>query len=772
MTAELETQVVTRPHPLAPLAAFRQFIAVRLVPLADGKTDKLPLTPAGELTPKGEGGAHNPAYWMSWAEAHALATRLGPGHTVGFVITKDCGVACLDIDGCIQPDGTYTPIVHELAAQLGPHVVWELSQSGRGLHLWMRATLPAHRKKNIPLGLEFYSELRFIALGQPFAGDMDEPCPGALAVAARYFPPNEGAATVPHEGPVPEWRGPADDDELLRRAMQSSSKQGMFGGQDTRVDFADLWNANEDALRRRWPDPNGGYDASAADGALAAHLAFWTGKDVARIERLMRRSALAREKWDARSDYLVDRTIVGACAKSRDVLVDKPSAVEEPAEVVRERALSTAAAATVTPPGPQSLHDVLTRLGMDAARRLPAELGLVQAVLEPTGIRVRFDRFVGREIVTWAGLPASVGPRPLEPDDLLFMRRHLEGPCNFKKIGADLMADAVRLEGRANEYDSAQEWLAGLPAWDGECRIDSFASRHFGVPDDAYARAVGRYLWTAVAGRVLQPGVKADSAPVLVGPQGIRKSSAIAALAPTVETFGELDLAATREDRIRLMRGKLIVELPELAGLSRRESEEVKAFLSSQHDEYIEKFQSISRAHPRRCVFFGSTNEPAFLSDATGNRRWLPLEVSRPIDVDALRRERDQLWAEGAHLFKRHGVMCEGLDALSSERAVAHTATDPWEGPVAAWLSEQVALSARGSHVVSALESTVKGAPAVTAAKVLELALHVPRVQATPAMARRVAHSLRRAGWDSRTVRLPGLDRPVTRFTPATGGET
>ncbi|MGN6525806.1 MAG: phage NrS-1 polymerase family protein [Burkholderiaceae bacterium] len=755
--------------PLAPLAALRQFIAIRFVPLDEGKTDKLPLTPQGTLTPKGQGGAHNPAYWQSWAEAHALATRLGPGHGVGFVMQESNGLFCIDIDNCVLPGGGYTQIVHDLAAQLGPHVVWELSQSGRGLHLWMRATLPEHRKKNVPLGLEGYTGKRFIALGTAFHGDMDEPCPGALAVAARYFPPNEGAATVPQEGPVPEWRGPADDDELLRRAMQSSSKRGMFGGQDTRVDFADLWNANEDALRKRWPDPNGGYDASSADAALAAHLAFWTGKDVARIERLMRRSALAREKWDSRSDYLVDRTIVGACAKSRDVLVDNRSAAEsDPPELVRERALSTAAAATVAPPGPQSLRDALSRLGMSTERRLPAELGLVQAVLEPTGIRVRFDRFLGREIVTWAGLPGCGGPRPLEPDDLLFMRRHLEGPCNFKKVGADLMADAVRLEGRANEYDSAQEWLAGLPAWDGVPRVDAFVSRHFGVPDDAYSRVAGRYFWTAAAGRVLQPGVKADAALVLVGAQGMRKSTAIAALAPTVETFGELDLAASREDRIRLMRGKLIVELPELAGLSRREVEEIKAFLSSQHDEYVEKFQPLSRAHPRRCVFVGSTNESAFLVDATGNRRWLPVEVVRPIDVDALRCERDQLWAEGGHLFRQHGVMCEGLDTLSGERAAAHTAADPWDAPVQAWLSDQVALSARGVHAQSALERTAKGNPAVSATKVLELALHVPRAQATPALARRVGHAMRRAGWDSRTVRLNGADRPVTRFMPVT----
>ncbi|MDE2202714.1 MAG: hypothetical protein KGJ38_08300 [Burkholderiaceae bacterium] len=303
--------------PLAPLAAVRQFIAVRFEPLPEGRTNKLPLDPSGRVAD-----AHNPANWMSWAEAHALATRLGAGHGIGFVLTAGCGFVCLDLDGCIGPDGQYTQIVHDIAAQLGPHVAWELSQSRRGLHLWMRGTLGAHAKKNTAVHAELYSELRFIALGTPFAGDMDAPCPGLAAVAARYFPLDQAAGAVPEEGPVPEWRGPADDDDLIRRAMRSTSKTGLFGGTGTVVNFSDLWTANADALRARWPDPNGIYDQSSADAALAAHLAFWTGKDVARIERLMRRSALVRDKWDDRSDYLVARTITGACARCTEVLSD------------------------------------------------------------------------------------------------------------------------------------------------------------------------------------------------------------------------------------------------------------------------------------------------------------------------------------------------------------------------------------------------------------------------------------------------------------------
>ncbi|MDO9009133.1 MAG: phage/plasmid primase, P4 family, partial [Thiobacillus sp.] len=94
-----------------------------------------------------------------------------------------------------------------------------------------------------------------------------------------------------------------------------------------KASFADLWTANVEALGRTYPAEGRPYDASSADAALAQCLSFWTGKDCGRIDRLMRQSALNRDKWE-RADYL-PRTILGAVARQEEVLTDRaPVAVQ------------------------------------------------------------------------------------------------------------------------------------------------------------------------------------------------------------------------------------------------------------------------------------------------------------------------------------------------------------------------------------------------------------------------------------------------------------
>lgn len=310
--------------PLAPLRAWRQWIVVRLVPMDGGKTNKLPLNP-NSLEPAD---AHTPTNWLDYTTAVAVAAAAGAGHTVGFVLTAADPFWCLDIDSCLQADGSWSPLALSLCAAL-PGTAIEVSQSGRGLHVWGQGPVPPHRRKNTDLRIELYDSLRFIAIGRPGAtGDMTQPCAAIGAVVAAYFPPdgNAESVSVDDTGPCAEWNGPADDDELLRRAFASTSARKAFGGAGV-ASFADLWDARAEVLAQAFPPDQGSmepYDASSADAALAQHLAFWTGRDVGRIERLMRRSALARPKWDQRSDYLVARTIRGACGRQRDVLRDPP----------------------------------------------------------------------------------------------------------------------------------------------------------------------------------------------------------------------------------------------------------------------------------------------------------------------------------------------------------------------------------------------------------------------------------------------------------------
>lgn len=310
--------LTTLPAAFAAMAQYPQFILYKLVPSATkpGKMDKLPVDwCTGQLPPKGEGGA---AIWTTFANVAAVAPLYGPGYGVGFSFAESDPFWFLDIDNCLidTPTPHWSDVAMEICAAL-PGCAIEISQSGRGLHLFGTGTVPDHSCKNIPLGLEFYTEGRFVALtGIGATGNCTTDHTAALpGIVQRYFPTDPSTSITPADwttAPCPEWRGPADDQELIRRMM--ASHRNPFSG---KASVQDLWTRNVEALARTYPSSTGDpYDGSSADMALASHLAFWTGRDCDRIERLMRMSGLKRDKYD-REDYLRERTIpaaVGGCA--------------------------------------------------------------------------------------------------------------------------------------------------------------------------------------------------------------------------------------------------------------------------------------------------------------------------------------------------------------------------------------------------------------------------------------------------------------------------
>ncbi|UHL65570.1 virulence-associated E family protein [Paralcaligenes sp. KSB-10] len=230
--------------------------------------------------------------------------------------------------------------------------------------------------------------------------------------------------------------------------------------------------------------------------------------------------------------------------------------------------------------------------------------------------------------------------RAFEDTDYTQLRITLEhGPTGFKPISNLMMKDAAKLVAKENQFDSAQQWLNGL-AHDGTPRVEGFMARYFGTEDTPYMRAVGLYLWTAMAGRIMEPGIKADMVPILVGPQGAGKSTGVAAMVPGGDLFAELNLADKDADQARLLRGKLLAEISELRGLRTRELEAIKAFITRTHEQWVPKFEEFATAYARRCVFIGTTNQDEFLADETGNRRWLPARVG-VVDVQALQRDHD-----------------------------------------------------------------------------------------------------------------------------------
>lgn len=308
--------MLTLPGAFAAMAAYRQFIVYKTIP-GPKKAIKFPCDfRTGDVV-----SAHDSQVWTDAGTAIAAAVNLGQPYGVAFVFTELDPFWFLDIDNCLQADGNWSPIAVQLCQYFAGAAV-EVSHSGRGLHIFGSGRPPAHKCRRDDLGLEFYTEGRFVALtGTGAVGDAAADFTHVLpAFVEAYFKPTAGDLRQAQwsDGPVPEWNGPKDDAELLRRALRSKSADSAFG---TRASFADLFECNVPALCEAFPDPINGYNASQADAALAQHLAFWTGCDCERIARIMRTSGLNREKWE-REDYL-PRTIGNAVALQGAVLMDK-----------------------------------------------------------------------------------------------------------------------------------------------------------------------------------------------------------------------------------------------------------------------------------------------------------------------------------------------------------------------------------------------------------------------------------------------------------------
>lgn len=313
---------------------------------------------------------------------------------------------------------------------------------------------------------------------------------------------------------------------------------------------------------------------------------------------------------------------------------------------------------------------------------LATKNNVMMALLRPDicGFNLGYDKFQAEVMVIEDG---AEGWRSLKDTDYTKICLRLESG-GVQNINKELIRDAIAHVSELNAFDSAQRWLNSLH-WDGISRIERSLSVYFGAADTPYTRAVGLYLWTGLAGRTTEPGVKCDMVPVAVGEQGMRKSSAVAAIVPDAAFYIAIDLGGKDDELARLMRGKMVVELDELKGLGTRDSEHIKSLISRRFEEWIPKYREMNTRYFRRSFFFGTSNKDDFLADETGNRRWLPFRCGM-CDPDAIARDRDQLWAEAREQFNTHGVLHRDAELLAKAEHESFVESDEWDTAVRHWL--------------------------------------------------------------------------------------
>lgn len=208
---------------------------------------------------------------------------------------------------------------------------------------------------------------------------------------------------------------------------------------------------------------------------------------------------------------------------------------------------------------------------------------------------------------------------------------------------------AVELVAQMNGFHPVREYLASV-TWDGVPRLDDWLSDYLGVARSEYTALVGRWFLMAMAARVHRPGIKFDYCLVLEGSQGLRKSTALRVLAG--DWFSDTELDLTNKDAMSSIRGKWLHEFAEMGSLARAENTRQKSFLSRQVDEFRPTYARREIRCPRQLVFAGTTNDWMWNKDATGGRRFWPVEVRGEIDTEGLAAARDQLLAEADHRFR------------------------------------------------------------------------------------------------------------------------
>jgi predicted P-loop ATPase len=268
---------------------------------------------------------------------------------------------------------------------------------------------------------------------------------------------------------------------------------------------------------------------------------------------------------------------------------------------------------------------------------------------------VRYDEFSRRMELTRAPVwrpEAATGDLWTDDDDVS-LQAWLQS-VSVDVRARNCVADSVGVVARENHYHPVRDYLKGLK-WDGTWRLGLWLKQHLGATGEpAYLEAIGRRFMVSAVARVMRPGCKVDHTLVLEGAQGLRKSTVAETLAVRPDWFVDrMPTDLNSADAAAQLAGHWIVELAELASLRGVSSiETVKAFLTRKEDTYRPPFGRRPVTCARQCVFIGTTNEGQFLRDRTGNRRFWPVHCERA-DIEALARDRDQLWAEAFMLHSQ-----------------------------------------------------------------------------------------------------------------------
>jgi putative DNA primase/helicase len=340
--------------------------------------------------------------------------------------------------------------------------------------------------------------------------------------------------------------------------------------------------------------------------------------------------------------------------------------------------------------------------------------------------KIWWDSFRERIYHSMRGAPQEWGDM-----DSMQITAYIQQSLNLPKIHLKLIQDAVQHAAFSNARNSLTDWLESLE-WDGIDRLSIWISDCLGVELTEYSMAVAKNWLISMIARAYRPGCQMDHMPVLEGTQGRGKSSALEILGG--EWYAAVGTAFGSYDFIQTIQGKWLIEIPDMAGFGRREHSHVLAAITTRTDRYRVKYGRFDQDHPRKCLFAATSETDDYLPEMRGYRRYWPLRCT-DIDLDALRAQREQLFAQALLAYRAGNKFHEMPELETADEQRSRSFDDPWTEDVLIWCESR------------ALNNEAVYPPTIARDKI-----GIENARLTRADTLRISNILRANGWIQKTV--------------------
>lgn len=594
--------------------------------------------------------------WTTYEQAAKVSEQ------VGIVFTPEKLMLGIDIDHCLKK-GTNN-ITHEDKETIAALIIeadtyTEISPSGEGLHLYFELSEPLELSSNKSAPYEAYTEGRYFTFtGNAYKTSRPvrklDSADALQLLSIIGYPWNIQSKQLPNTAQSVSYPVEGTNDALHHSVLSDEDVIGkMFmskGGKKIKELFEGSLKEYEN-------------DNSRADMALLAHLAFWCRKDFDQMKRIWLKSPLAkRDKTQKRADYQ-NRSINAA-------IYNCTAIYETPAIKMKEEH-----------PDLDLLFRVREKGEIEYLMNTENMYRILARHKDFAG-RFRYDEFKN----TYEILDSNQGRwRVLEEADIIATQTQISIVFAdwFGGVQKHMVYDGIVKISKQNAIDSARDYIEAI-TWDGEKRLDHWLHHTYGVAKDKYHTAVASNWIKGMIKRIFEPACKFDFVLVLEGEQGSKKSTSLAVLGG--EWHLESAMSTESKDFFMQFQGKAIVEFSEGETLSRTEVKRMKAIISMPLDKYRPPYERVSQEFPRRCVFAMTTNQEEYLKDETGNRRWLPVKLMKEADVEWLKANRDQLFAEA---YQRVIIQKEKIYEFPKDETMwqqqQRQISDPNEGVIVEW---------------------------------------------------------------------------------------